>query len=85
MILDEVGPWRVEREATVVTRWTIGLTPSTTYNLFMRVNAPRAFAGDFIEAVLDANDVARGDFVTAECVRRGNRLVAVTITVAELE
>jgi hypothetical protein len=29
--------------------------------------------------------VARGDFVTAECVRRGNRLVAVTITVAELE
>jgi hypothetical protein len=45
MILDEVGPWRVERAATVVTRWTIGLTPSTTYNLFMRVNAPRAFAG----------------------------------------
>lgn len=85
MILEEVGPWRVERGATVVTRRTIGLTPSTKYNLFMRVNVPGAFAGDFIEVALDVNDVARGDFVTAECVRQGNRLVALTVTVAELE
>lgn len=85
MIVEEVGPWRVERGATVVTRRTVGLTPSTKYNLFMRVNAPGAFAGDFIEVVLDAEHVAAGDFVTAECVRRGNRLTALTITVAELE
>lgn len=56
MILEEVGPWRVERGTTVVTRRTISLTASTKYNLFMRVNAPGAFAGDFTEVVLDVND-----------------------------
>jgi hypothetical protein len=84
MILDEIGPWRVERGATVVTRHEIGLTEETRYNLFMRVNAPGAFPGDFVEVALDANDVTEGDFVTAECVRRGGRLVALTVTVAEL-
>jgi hypothetical protein len=84
MVLEEVGPWRVERGATVVTRRTIRLTPSTKYNLFMRVEVPGAFAGDFIEVALDPNDVALGDFVTAECVRRGGRLVALAVTVAEL-
>lgn len=84
MILEEVGPWRVERGSTVVTRRTIHLTPATTYNLFMRVTAPGAFAGDFIEVTLDVNDVAPGDFVTAECVRQHDRLVALTVTVAEL-
>ncbi|MBI1734322.1 MAG: hypothetical protein HYR51_04040 [Candidatus Rokubacteria bacterium] len=85
MILEDVGPWRVERGATVVTRRTISLTASTRYNLFMRVNAPGAFAGDFIEVLLEVGDVAPGDFVTAECVRRGGRLVADTVTVAEIE
>jgi len=83
MILEEVGPWRVERGATVVTRRTISLNASTTYNLFMRVDAPGAFAGDFIEVVLDVDHLAPGDFVTAECVRQGDRLVALTVTVAE--
>ena len=84
MLLDEVGPWRVERGATVVTRHQIGLTAATKYNLYMRVNAPGAFAGDFIEVTLDPTDVVAGDFVTAECVREGGRLIALTITVAEL-
>lgn len=85
MVLGEVGPWRVERGATVVTRRTISLTASTKYNLFMRVNAPGAFAGDFIEVLLEVEHVAPGDFVTVECVRRGERLVADTVTVAEIE
>jgi hypothetical protein len=84
IVVEEVGPWRVERGATLVTRRTISLTASTKYNLFMRVDAPGAFAGDFIEVVLDPTDVAPGDFVTAECARRGARLVALTVTVAEL-
>jgi hypothetical protein len=84
MVLEEVGPWRLDRGATVVTRRTIRLTASTKYNVFVRVDAPGAFAGDFIEVVLDVNDVAVGDFVTAECVRRGDRPVALTVTVAEL-
>lgn len=85
MILEEVGPWRVERGATVVTRRMISLTPSTKYDLFMRVNAPGAFAGDFIEVILDIDHVAPGDFVTVEGVRDGERLVALTVTVAELQ
>jgi hypothetical protein len=85
LVLDEVGPWRVERGETVVTRRTISLTPSTKYDLFMRVDAPGAFAGDFIEVILDVDHVAPGDFVTVEGVREGGRLVARTVTVAELE
>lgn len=85
MILEEIGPWRVERGATVVTPRTIRLTESTKYNLFMRVNAPDGYAGDFIEVLFDVGDVGLGDFVTAECVRQGGRLVALTVTVAELE
>jgi hypothetical protein len=84
LIVEDVGPWRVERGATVATRRTVHLTASTRYNLFMRVDAPGAFAGDFIEVALDVNDVAPGDFVTAECVRDGGRLVALAVTVAEL-
>jgi len=84
MILEEVGPWRVERGATVTTRRTIQLTASTKYNLFMRVNLPGAFAGDFIEVALDAGDISLGDLVTAECVREGGKLVALTVTVAEV-
>jgi hypothetical protein len=84
MMLEEVGPWRLDRGAIVVTRRTIQLTASTKYNAFVRVDAPGAFAGDFIEVALDVNDVAVGDFVTAECARRGERLVALTVTVAEL-
>jgi len=84
MVVDEVGPWRVEKGATVTTRRVIGVTPDTKFNLFMRVDVPGAFAGDFIEVELDAGDLTPGDFVTAECVRERGRLVALTVTVAEL-
>jgi hypothetical protein len=84
MLVDEVGPWRVERGATVTTRRTIRLTPGTQYRLFMRVDRPGAFPGDFIEVALAPTDFGPGDFVTVECARGGERLVAVTVTVAEL-
>lgn len=84
LVIDEVGPWRVEKEATVTTRRSIGFTPETRFNLYMRVNVPGAFAGDFIEVVFAPDDVSPGDFVTAECVREGGRLVARVVTVAEL-
>jgi hypothetical protein len=85
LVVDEVGPWEVKGGATVPTKRTITLTPATRYNLFMRVNAPGAFAGDFIEVNLEVEHVAPGNFVTAECVRQGDRLVAIAVTVAELE
>lgn len=84
MILDEVGPWQVKEGQTVVTRRTIGLTPATIINTFIRVNVPGRFGGDFIEVPLDAADVTPGDFATAECRMERGRLVAVRVTLAEL-
>jgi hypothetical protein len=82
MIIEEVGPLRGPK--AVLTQRTIGVTSRTKFNRFIRVNGPGAFAGDFIEVVLDADDVALGEFVTAECVLDRGRLVAVLVTLAEL-
>lgn len=84
LIFEEVGPWRVERGATVVTRRSALFTAATKFNTFIRVNVPGAFAGDFLEVALDADSLTPGDFVTAECVRERGRLVAVRVTLAEL-
>jgi hypothetical protein len=84
MIMEEVGPWRVEQGRTVVIRRTISLTSATTFNTFIRVDVPGRFAGDFIEVALDAEDITPGDFVTAECVLERGRLVAVRVTMAEV-
>jgi hypothetical protein len=84
MIMEEVGPWRVEQGRTVVTRRTISLTSATTFNSFIRVDVPGRFAGDFIEVALDAEDITPGDFVTAECLHERGRLVAVRVTRAEV-
>jgi hypothetical protein len=82
MIIEEVGPGRGPK--AVVTQRTISVTSRTKFNRFIRVNGPGAFAGDFIEVVLDADDVALGEFATAECVLERGRLVAVLVTLAEL-
>jgi hypothetical protein len=84
IVVEEVGPWRVKDGVTQITRRTIALTPSTKVNLFMRVNVPGEFAGNFIEVALDLADLSVGDFVTCECVQDKGRLVATTVTVAEL-
>lgn len=84
LIVEEVGPWRLERGATVVTRRSVVFTAATKFNTFIRVNVPGAFAGDFLEVALDADSLTPGDFVTAECVRERGRLVAVRVTLAEL-
>ena len=65
MIMEEVGPWRVERGQTVVTRRIVSLTRATIFNSFIRVDVPGRFAGDFIEVALDAEDITPGDFVSA--------------------
>jgi hypothetical protein len=84
LVLGEIGPWRVVGGETVVTPRTLRLTPATEYRLYMRANVPGAYRGDFIEVVLDADDIAPGGFVTAECVLEGGRLVVVTLVLAEL-
>ena len=84
LLLDEVGPWLVEQGRTVLTRRTVVLTADTKFNSFIRVSVPGAFAGDFLEVRLDAASVTPGDFATVECVRERGRLVAVQVTLAEV-
>jgi hypothetical protein len=83
LVVDEVGPWRVD-QGTTATRRTIALTPATRFNTFIRVDVPGRFAGDFIEVALDAEDLTPGEFVTAECGQERGRLVAVRVTRAEV-
>jgi hypothetical protein len=84
LLLDEVGPWRVEQGRTVLTRRTFSLSADTRFNTFIRVNVPGAFAGDFLEVALDADSVTPGDFATVECVRERGQLVALRVTLAEV-
>lgn len=85
LVIDEVGPWRVERGETVLTRRTIRYTPSTRFNVFIRIDVPGRFAGDFLEVELEPADITPGEFVTAECVRERAGLVARTVTLADTE
>lgn len=84
LVIDEIGPWSVQQGRTRLTRRTIAFGPSTRFNVFIRVNVPGRFGGDFLEVELEAGDVAPGDFVTAECVLERGRLVARSVTVAEV-
>jgi len=83
MVVEEIGPWIQSRGAHVVSEHVVALQPSTKFVVFIRVDAPGRFAGDFVEVALEATDVSPGDFVTVEASREGDRLVAVTVTVAE--
>lgn len=81
--LEEVGPWRVVRGATVVTTRTIVVTAATEFALVGRVDdGPSGFPGDFIEERLDPWDLRYDDFVTVDCLHRGSGLIALKITVA---
>jgi hypothetical protein len=83
LVIDEVGPWQVDKGVTRVTRHSIAVTPSTSIKSHIRVNVPGRFGDDFIEVPLELGDVARGDFVTVEFRRERGRLVASSIAVAE--
>ncbi len=83
LVIEEVGPWRVERGATQVIRRTIVLTRQTEFSLFVRVNPPGGFAGAFVEGELAAQDLTPGDYVTAECRLERGRLVAVKVSWAD--
>ncbi len=83
LIMEEVGPWRVEQGRIVVIRRTITLTSATRFNTFIRVDVPGRFGGDFLEVALDAEDITPGDFVTAQCRGERGKLVAVRVTMAE--
>lgn len=81
LILEELGPGRGEQPS--VQRRSIAFTDATAFRSFIRVNVPDEFAGQFIEVTLDAEDIAPGEFVTAECTLERGRLVARRVTLAE--
>jgi hypothetical protein len=83
LVLEEIGPWLAEQGRHLVLRRAIVLTPDTTFASFIRVNVPGAFAGDFLEVELDAENVTPGDFVTVQCVSERGRLIALRVAVAE--
>ncbi len=86
IVLAEVGPWRLERGETVLTRRTIDVTKDTSFALVRRVEAaPSGFRNDFVEEKLDGATMATGDYVTVDCLHRAGRLIALKVTVVELE
>ena len=80
IVLSEVGPWRVEKGVTKITRRTISVTPSTKF-VEVKRSMETPFPGDFVEGALVAGDLKVGDFVTVECLHEGKRLTAVKVTV----
>jgi hypothetical protein len=84
LTIADVGPWRTVAGKTQIDQHRVTLTASTQYSVFMRVNAPGRFPGEFVEVPLEVTDLSVGDFVTVECVRQQGRLVALKVAMADL-
>ena len=86
IVVEEVGPWRVERGQTEVTKRAIHVSGETKFvRVERRLEAgPGGWPGGFVEASLGAREVREGDYVTVEAERAGERLVALKITVVRL-
>ncbi len=83
VVVDEVGSWDPATERASVTRNRIHITVLTEFKIFLRTPVAGRNRGDFAEIPLRVANVFPGDTVTAECVRAGNRLVALSIILAE--
>ncbi|MBI2528351.1 MAG: hypothetical protein HYV93_20515 [Candidatus Rokubacteria bacterium] len=86
LVLGEVGPWRLERGETRITRLAIATSPTTEFSLAERVaDGSGGFPGAFAERLLDRGRVKVGDFVTVSGRRQGKRLAALKVTVSTLD
>jgi hypothetical protein len=83
VVVEEMGAWSAATERAVMTRNRIHFTGLTEFKIFVRTRGTGKFRGDFGEIPLRVTNVVAGDTVTAECVRDGNRLVALSIILAE--
>ncbi len=84
-VLAEVGPWRLSRGETVITRRDIVVTPETEFFLVHRADqAPSGFARDFVVESLILWGVGGGDFVTVECRHEGERMIATKVYVVDV-
>jgi len=83
VVLEEMGAWDPATERAVITRNGIHFTGLTDFTIFVRARVAGKYRGTFGEIRLRVTNVFPGDTVTAECVRDGNRLVALSIILAE--
>jgi hypothetical protein len=84
-VLHDVGPWRGDRETSVVNR-TIVLTPSTTFAVASRVwEGARGFPGDYEESPARRSDLKEGAFVAVECQPAGPSCRALKLTLIETD
>jgi len=83
VVIEEMGAWSAATERAAVTRNRIHFTGLTEFKIFVRTRGAGKFRGEFGEIPLRVTNVFAGDTVTAECVRDGNRLVALSIILAE--
>lgn len=83
IVLGEIGPWRVKDGATEITERTIAVTPATQFKQVKRTPGagPAGWIGELVEVRLGAWEVKKGDFVTVEVRREGQRLSALAIVV----
>lgn len=76
LVLSELG------RASTLARRVVTLTEATRVVRWVRVpDAPSGFTNDFVEVVVDTDEIRPGVFVTVEALRAGGRLVATRIAV----
>jgi hypothetical protein len=87
IVIDEIGPWRVEGGRTVVTRFTVKAEGSTAWARAQRVSGdgPSGWFGEFVVAPQGAWEVKPGDYLTIEVPREGKRPMALRVTVSEFD
>lgn len=81
LTLEEMGPWAGPGTGTV--EQTITLMPDTKVDLVRRSSGSTlgGWPGGSVESTLAPGQIHAGDFATVQVVRRGGRLVAVSIDV----
>jgi hypothetical protein len=85
IVVEGMGPWRVEGGVTQLERRSIAVGPSTALVKVRRASgvAPSGWTGDFVESMLEPWQVGGGDWVTVTFKHDGGRPAAIRITVVD--
>jgi hypothetical protein len=85
IVVEGMGPWRVEGGVTQLERRSIAVGPSTALVKVRRASgvAPSGWTGDFVESMLEPWQVGVGDWVTVTFEHDGGRPAAIRITVVD--
>jgi hypothetical protein len=85
IVIEGMGPWRVENGVTRLDRRTVGILPSTELVRLERAAGPASsgWIGDFVERPLPERRVKPGDWVTVTLGAEATRATAVRVEVWE--